>query len=457
MSIIWQCECGKRGKVSDDKGGKKGKCPACGSVIHIPLAPPPPPPPPESESDIFELAEEAPVKKPARAVPTIAPGAIAASQPNQPAAAVRSPTTLSAALKPPRQRGLREYAYLVTALALIPLGISLFSGDANDASQRLKRMMEKNPEIASKVEQLGESEDVSDDEFFDILPGKRIEGSLLPHDTWMHWGFAFLSAAVFMGLMFFMFPPGHAARTHLLWTGVFTATAGILVLIGFQFMAEWTQNWWVRGRSILVLVFYIVKFIGFSYRCADDPSNGFLLSFMGFTFGVGLCEEIVKALPLMWHFKNNGTLGWRAACLWGFASGVGFGVAEGIMYSSRYYNGIGGADIYVVRFVSCVALHAVWSAAVGIFLWKHQNLLNDAEGFFGFLVNAMVIVSVPMLLHGAYDTLLKKDMNSWALLVAGVSFAWLVFQIETARRADPDDQAGEEEDEGRVVYVAPVA
>ena len=72
-------------------------------------------------------------------------------------------------------------------------------------------------------------------------------------------------------------------------------------------------------------------------------------------------------------------------------------------------------------------------------------------------MNAMVIVSVPMLLHGAYDTLLKKDMNSWALLVAGVSFAWLVFQIETARRADPDDQAGEEEDEGRVVYVAPVA
>ena len=68
-----------------------------------------------------------------------------------------------------------------------------------------------------------------------------------------------------------------------------------------------------------------------------------------------------------------------------------------------------------------------------------------------------MIVSGPMVLHGAYDTLLKKVMNGWALLVAAVSFAWLAFQIETARRASPDDDAGdeEEEDEGRVVFVAP--
>ena len=95
-----------------------------------------------------------------------------------------------------------------------------------------------------------------------------------------------------------------------------------------------------QGPGRKGLLFYVVKFIGFSYRCAEDPSNGFLLSFIGFTMGVGLCEELVKAVPLLWHFKTYGTMSWRAACLWGFASGVGFGVAEGIMYSSRYYNGI---------------------------------------------------------------------------------------------------------------------
>src|SRR5438132_8581921 len=31
---------------------------------------------------------------------------------------------------------------------------------------------------------------------------------------------------------------------------------------------------------------------------------------------------------------------WNSLLMWGLASGIGFGIAEGIMYSSRYYNGI---------------------------------------------------------------------------------------------------------------------
>ena len=48
------------------------------------------------------------------------------------------------------------------------------------------------------------------------------------------------------------------------------------------------------------------------------------------------------------------------------------------------------------------------------------------------------MLAVPMVLHGLYDTLLKKDMNVWALVVAVVSFGWLVVQIERARAAQPD-------------------
>jgi RsiW-degrading membrane proteinase PrsW (M82 family) len=465
MSITWRCECGKSGRVPDEKGGKKGKCPACGSVIHIPHvalaapAPPPPPPPIEQspfDSETFEVAEPAvPVRQ--KAVTTFVPPPVAgrSASTSRQRTSPASPALSSASGAARRRKG-RDYLYLLTLLALIPLGISLFRSDDGGVADRLAQTVKKHPEIGDRVQELVDSEKATLDELFNILPGHRLDGSFLARDTWWHWAFALLSAAAFMGLMVLMFPPGHTARTHLLWTGVFTATAGILVLIAFQFFANATEGMWLRGRSIIVLLFYIVKFIGFSYRCADDPANGFLLSFMGFTLGVGLCEEIVKAIPVMWHFKTYGTLKWRAACLWGFASGVGFGVAEGIMYSSRYYNGMTGGDMYVVRFVSCVALHAVWSASVGIFLWKHQNLLDEAEGFLGFMVNAAVIVSAPMLLHGAYDTLLKKDMNSWALLVAVISFAWLAFQIETARRRDPDDgDAAEEEDEGRVVFVAP--
>src|SRR5207244_3665732 len=97
-----------------------------------------------------------------------------------------------------------------------------------------------------------------------------------------------------------------------------------------------------------------------------------------FTFGVGLCEELVKAIPILCATSMERKLDWRGACAWGLASGVGFGVAEGIMYSSDYYNGIAGFDIYLVRFLSCVALHASWTAAVAVMIWQNQaNLEQD--------------------------------------------------------------------------------
>lgn len=46
--IRFNCSCGREFKVADEQAGKKGKCPACGSVNLIPAQPPadPPPPPP---------------------------------------------------------------------------------------------------------------------------------------------------------------------------------------------------------------------------------------------------------------------------------------------------------------------------------------------------------------------------------------------------------------------------
>ena len=55
---------------------------------------------------------------------------------------------------------------------------------------------------------------------------------------------------------------------------------------------------------------------------------------------------------------------------------------------------------------------------------------------------ALRVLAVPMVLHGFYDTLLKKDMNVWALVVAFASFAWFAAQIERARGAMPEAGAG---------------
>ena len=265
-----------------------------------------------------------------------------------------------------------------------------------------------------------------------LLPEHKIPGALLPYDSWGHWLFAFLSAGAFLALSVTLFPSRTTEPKNLLMVGFFTATAGIMLLLIFQFVAF--ANLPIGGNGILILIVLIIKAIGFSYMAAMDPQYGFFASLLGFTFGVGLCEEFCKTLPIFWHFKRKTDLDWRGACGWGLASGIGFGVSEGIMYSSSFYNGLLGSDIYFVRFISCVALHAIWAASAGISLWKNQKKIQHADTLWETFVNMITIIFVPMLLHGLYDTLLKKDLQLAAVLIAFLSFAWMAWTIEDAKK-----------------------
>lgn len=58
------CTCGKKIKVPDTMAGKKGKCPACGTPLEIPAAPPPAP----KKDDLLELEDERPKARPAEAM-----------------------------------------------------------------------------------------------------------------------------------------------------------------------------------------------------------------------------------------------------------------------------------------------------------------------------------------------------------------------------------------------------
>jgi RsiW-degrading membrane proteinase PrsW (M82 family) len=257
----------------------------------------------------------------------------------------------------------------------------------------------------------------------------------------MHWMYAAIAAAGFLILTLGFFSVERANPLHLLGIGLFTGTVGIVFLLIVQFCSQFRPGR-IHGRGIVALIMLILAFIGWSYRSALDPESNFFLSAFGYTFGVGLCEELTKALPLFIYFQRDATMGWRGACLWGLASGVGFGVSEGIMYSGDHYNGISGGDIYIVRFVSCVALHAMWAASVGIAIARNREDYEKVSDQGQFAVFMLRMLAVPMVLHGLYDTLLKKEMNVWALLVAVLSFGWLAMQIEMARAAQPDAGAG---------------
>ena len=72
-----------------------------------------------------------------------------------------------------------------------------------------------------------------------------------------------LSTAGFFGLIWLLFIPGNANPKQMLTVGVATATFGIIFLLAVQWIAAVTQGFYMTGGSIVVVLFYIVKFIGF--------------------------------------------------------------------------------------------------------------------------------------------------------------------------------------------------
>jgi RsiW-degrading membrane proteinase PrsW (M82 family) len=421
MAISFQCACGKRLKANDALAGRQTRCPDCGAALTVPI--------PLEDHDL----EPAPDAGYAVATSSWQPSPATP----QPAPAAR-PTPFQSELPTYDTSGtsVREFLYLVLVLALVPLGVSLLSRDDETVMDRLQRVMKHaDPEVRSKVQAIVNSnEHATLDDLLAALPGGRLDESAhLPRKTSTHWVYGTIAALAFLALIVALFPSERKQPHHLFLVGLATGTVGIILLLGFQYVAGATQGVWLRGRSIIVVLFYIAKFIGWSYASASDPNSNFLLSLVGFTCGVGLCEELSKATPVLIAFHRDPRLGWRGACTWGLASGVGFGVSEGIMYSANQYNGISPADAYIVRFVSCVALHAIWTASVGIAIWRHQGLLQQAGDGGAYSMAVLRMLLVPMILHGLYDTLLKKDMNAVALLVGLVSFAWFVRQVESAR------------------------
>jgi RsiW-degrading membrane proteinase PrsW (M82 family) len=181
-----------------------------------------------------------------------------------------------------------------------------------------------------------------------------------------------------------------------------------------------------------------LKFIGYSYRAALDPENGFALSMLGFTFGVGLMEEFFKALPIYWHFRRSASLDVRGAVVWGLATGIGFGVSEGMSYCKDFYNGLAGGGMYVVRFSSCVALHAVWSATAAILIWRRQDSFQGLEKWYQWIPSIFMTLWISMILHGFYDTALKKEHGIAALAGAILSFAVFFWMYDRACRDEKD-------------------
>lgn len=431
--------CGKQLRGGERFAGKRIACPVCKTPVDMPAHPSA-----EEEDEFRLLPEETRVPVP---IPPVKPSRT--NYDPRPVTSIEAPSwapMLTAAVTGSEEVGPGAPAPAdppaspllhlcwVFAFTLVPLIVMLFAdfvalGSTKEAARKaIEQQEDKWNEVAKSGEQ---SPEEMKKELEIIFHQYKQDRAFLPPDTILHWPLAFIAAAFFLAIVSGMGMDGSAQPWQLLILGILSATLGIMFLLTVQRLAIWSLGFPWGGRGLLGAVIGILKLIGFSYYAAHNPEMGFFPSLFGYTFGVGLCEEVIKVLPVYVFYRMGGKLSSRGAILWGLALGVGFGVSEGIHYSAEHYNGAASADIYFVRFLSCVSLHAMWTAMAAMMISFKLDHGIDHEELHSLGAAYVLTFAVPIILHGLYDTLLTHEMYLMALLSAVVTFmifAWLVFR-----------------------------
>ena len=319
--------------------------------------------------------------------------------------------------------GWRWHLQWVLAVALLPLVLSAHYGSQASYGDILNTTYLNHPELDPASIKAAESLR----ELAIQMPDHRFEGAWLPADTHWHWGLALGSCGLFGGVLLGMWPDGKPRARIVSAAMLASGTMGLFLLTGFKLLAYGSAHFKVaspRRMGLGIFVMVLLWLLWHSYRGAMDGSSGLIPSFFGYTLGVGLCKELCKAVPVVIYLKTDPRhQSLRTACLIGMASGVGFGVAEAFCYSIDYWNGLADIWVYLVRFVSGVSVHAIWSGGVAVLMYCNRDYLSfQWSGVIGFVA---FYLSPAMILHGLYNTLLIHRYDSAAAVCALSSFVWL--------------------------------
>lgn len=144
-------------------------------------------------------------------------------------------------------------------------------------------------------------------------------------------------------------------------------------------------------------------------------NTNFPFNFIGYTLGVGLTEELAKAIPLyILVSRSKEPLIPQTLVFYGLMSGIAFGVYEGVGYQISINTQLDYAGAFfmnIARLTSLPFLHAIWSGISGYFI-AFANLYPKYRLSLYFLS-----LAIPVLLHGLYDTLCGNSILIFIAIV----------------------------------------
>lgn len=430
MPIRFYCSnCGQKIKAQDDMPGLKIACPTCRDRQTVPK--------PSGAPQSCERKELLNLKLAER----FDPNDFNASTPAgyQGPQRALAPDDYSEPLNEVvKHRTFRGSFYFLFVLGLIPLVMVILEKEDESVIKQIERGIEselrgEKRSKAKKALEAAKKGQASLDDVLSYFPNKKLKTAWLPRDSDKHYYMAIVATAAFLFLICFCLPKGFTRVPIMLIVGGFTGIfgTGMLLIIQAVGMTGWGM---ILAGPFAIIIFMI----GIAYRMLLNPDITFVAALVSYTFGVGLLEEIIKAIPIFVIFLGRSRMRWHECCAIGMATGAGFGISEGVFYSGNMYNGLADMQMYLVRFISCAMLHAIWSASSALFLHRFQKLTHGNLTFMKAFFRMLVLISIPMVLHGLYDTFLTKQMEGLALAIALLSFGWLVLMVETARDKDGD-------------------
>lgn len=203
------------------------------------------------------------------------------------------------------------------------------------------------------------------------------------------------------------------------------------------------------GIFSIALLLMVLQFGLDDARTPFLNSDNWVVALLGFIFGVGVPEELVKALPLFVLCRVAKLPPLRLFIYYGLISGLGFGFYEGINYqtdantvtalshlkanTSAADNVAALATYYldnVLRLTSAPFFHAVWTGIAAFFIWFGMRFPVHRLGFF------VLAIAIPAIYHGLYDGFLQIGQPAMTILVALLSAALLTVYVGTAENIE---------------------
>lgn len=264
---------------------------------------------------------------------------------------------------------------------------------------------------------------------------------LLSRVTIGHYLFALASSVAFLYLIPRLFGGSPQEWRDHLGCFLFTGSIGMLLLHGIHWFVEWSRTNSLSGAVDASFLFHLARLIDQSNTIAHDDQAPFISRVIGCSLAIGLPEEFVKIVPVWFVIERRTGTRWRDALIVGLISGAAFGVAEGIVYSERYYNGTASLLTYLMRFVSCVASHAAYAGIAALVVERRRAAIFQSESLLVVIVMLLVHISPIMLIHGLYDAFAFGDLFGWAV-VADVATVIALSALVT--RADSNERESED-------------